>query len=139
LKTKTAALRTVIAATAILMFSCAGYGPKHMSSREFTALKRADAALRTLNDHRLDSIFVYGPLLAQAETAVSEISAVAKNEEDRNAFYVAKKCVNAIAESRQNYQDHHDDDLRVLDAKIIASSIGDVDAYIRTPSEITAP
>jgi hypothetical protein len=74
------ALRIVFAGTPILMFSCAGYDPKHMSSAEFEALKRADAALRTLNDHRLDSIFVYGPLLAQAETAVSEISAIAKDE-----------------------------------------------------------
>jgi hypothetical protein len=141
MRIKTAVQRLVFIALAVGLLNGCGHGPKNLSSAEFEAMKRADAAFRTLSDHSLDSVFVYGPLLAEAEKVVSELDSMTATDrgDARDAYYVAKTCVNAITESRRTYQEFHDSEIQKDSARIVAHSISEVESYIRAPSEITTP
>jgi len=125
-----------IAAVAIVLLfallSGCSYGPKGMSSDAYLATKKAAVAIRTLNDHALDSAFVYSPLLVDAERAIGEISAAAQKEQDRNAFFQSKKCVSAIADERKHATDGDPDpELIKLSAAVAAGELAELESFVR--------
>ena len=117
----------VLAVLAAEFLGCS-YGPQGMSSDAYMAAKKAAIAIRTLNEHALDSSLVYTPLLVEAERAVEEIGTAARREHDRNAFFQGKKCLAAIADERKEASDP---ELQKLSATVAANELEALESLIR--------